>query len=370
MGKQRLRKTKASENCQSNEDEEMATGESSETFNVAEANAHTDALQASIYAIHADIKAGQKDLKKDLNELCETIRRDMKEEIRHFKEDVDQKLSEIGDGLKNTEVRMDDVEKRVAEIEEWNTGAKDVLLQTLQEQERIQSKLLDLETRSRRNNLRIFGIPEGEEGPNPGEFMEKFIKTELSLPNIDLNIQRCHRSLGPKPPPPAPPRSMIVCFLVHTIKEQVLNTAWKKKGIQFNGTKIYFDHDYPVEIIKQRKEYAPLRKVLKEKGLRFHTPPPAKLRVFYDEGPATYNTAQDARDDLLKRGILTAGEAAETPVIASQTDAAATPRRTLRKNTWETRGAGKRWNRAADLERAREKLRRFQHSLSHTENDA
>ena len=69
-----------------------------------------------------------------------------------------------GTELKNMEARMDEVEKRVAEVEEWNANAKDLLLQTLQDQECIQSKLTDLEACSRRNNLRIYGIPEGEEG--------------------------------------------------------------------------------------------------------------------------------------------------------------------------------------------------------------
>ncbi|TKS88120.1 hypothetical protein D9C73_022244 [Collichthys lucidus] len=54
---------------------------------------------------------------------------------------------------------MEGVETRVAEVEEWSVTTKDALLLALKEQERIMSKLTDLETRSRRNNLRIFGIP-------------------------------------------------------------------------------------------------------------------------------------------------------------------------------------------------------------------
>lgn len=147
---------------------------------------------------------------------------------------------------------------------EWN--AKDVLLQTLQELERVQNNLTDLEAHSRRNNLSIIGIPEGKEGNNACEFLENFIKSELSLSDIDLKIQRCPRSLGPRPPPQAPPRSMIAAFLAYRTKELVLNTAWRKKSVNLNGKIVYFDHDYPAEIMKKRKEYALLRKVLKQKG--------------------------------------------------------------------------------------------------------
>lgn len=109
------------------------------------------------------------------------------------------------------------------------------------------------------------------------EFLEEFIKSRLSLPDVDLKIQRCHRSLGPKPPPQAAPRSMIAYFLAYITKEPVRSTAWRKKEVHFNGKIVFFNHDYPVEIMKKTKEYAPLRKVLKEKGLRFQTPAPAKL---------------------------------------------------------------------------------------------
>ena len=49
-----------------------------------------------------------------------------------------------------------------------------------------------------------------------------------------------------------------------------------------------------------------MRKVLKERGLRFQTHAPAKHRVFYEEGPTTYSNVDEATEDMLKRGILTA----------------------------------------------------------------
>ncbi len=261
----------------------------------------------------------------------------------------------------------------MAEMEEWSVTARDTLLQVLKEQERIVSKLTDLEMRLRKNNLRIFGIPEGEEGNNACEFLEKFIKSELQLPDIDLKIQCCHRSLGPKPPPQAAPRSMVAYFLVYKTKELVLSSAWKKKEIHINGKRVYFDHDYPAEIIKKRKEYAPLRKVLKERGLRFQTPAPAKLRVFYEEGPTTYNYADEATKDMRKRGILTADEGSDVRNIHSDApQMTVTPCRKLGENAWQTSGSPRRRDRdrTTDIERAKEKLRRFQRNLTYQESMA
>ena len=146
-----------------------------------------EALRASMDAIRADIKAGHLDMREELSGFCETIKKDIKEELGNFKE-VNHKLSEIGEEFKNTEARMEGVVTRVVEVEEWSVIAKDTLLQALEEQERIVLKLMDLETRSSRNDLSIFGIPEGQEGDNACEFLEKFIKSELQLPDIDLII--------------------------------------------------------------------------------------------------------------------------------------------------------------------------------------
>lgn len=374
MGKYKLRKTKTNPSQTTKKSEEMATGDSSGAVSLEEANEHTDinVLQASVNAIHAEIKAGHMDMKKELHDIGEKIRHDMKEELKNFKDEVNKKLSSIGTELEKTEARMEEVETRVAEVEDWNACARDVLLQTVQEQQDIQSKLLDLETRSRRNNLRVFGIPEGTEGSNAREFLEKVLQTELSLTDTDFGIQRCHRSLGPKPPAHAPPRSIIACFLTYRTKELVLSAAWGKKEIHLNGHRIFFDHDYPAEIMKRRKEYAPLRKILKEKGLRFQTPAPAKLRVFYGDGPKTYNNAKEAREDMAKKGILTAGEYPNNAVPAgNRTDPGETTVISRRKSdefSWQVRGPTRHPKRGADAEWARERLRKFQRSPTHKES--
>jgi hypothetical protein len=64
---------------------------------------------------------------------------------------------------------------------------------------------------------------------------------------------------------------------------------------------VFFDHDYAGETLK-RKEYTPIKKALKEKGIRFQTSYPAKMRVFLENGPVTYEPADEAAEDLKSRG--------------------------------------------------------------------
>ena len=209
-------------------------------------------------------------------------------------------------------------------------------------------KFTDMEARSRQNNLRIYGIPEGTQGNNIQQFIDHFIKKELEpLAEAELGIQRCHRALGPRPPNDAQPRSVIAYFQEFKTKELVLHSAWKKKEIYHSDRRIYFDHDYPVETLAKRKEYAQMRRILREKGIRFQTPPPAKLRVFFDAGPITYGSAAEAARDLKTRGI--------SVELEKSADEIAFPERMRR--TWRRAGAAP--SRQTRQEWIKEKLRGF-----------
>lgn len=48
----------------------------------------------------------------------------------------------------------------------------------MQKQKSMQTKVTDLEARSRQNNICIYGIPEGEEGNNM-DFEVRFLGSEL-----------------------------------------------------------------------------------------------------------------------------------------------------------------------------------------------
>ncbi|CAM4611372.1 unnamed protein product [Leuciscus chuanchicus] len=199
------------------------------------------------------VKAFRVDIKTELAAFRDSPAKDMKEELCNLKQEVNQKLNGLVTDLNATAERIDEAEQRVADLEENTAELKEVLGQSIQIQENLQERLLDLEARSRRNNIRIFGIPEGCEENNAQEFVESIIKTELSLGDLDLKIQRCHRALGPKPPTDAYPRSVVVFFLEYKTKELVLRSAWRKKEVNCNGKRIFFDQDYPPEIQQKRR---------------------------------------------------------------------------------------------------------------------
>lgn len=118
--------------------------------------------------------------------------------------------------LNATAEKVNEAEQRVGELEENNAGRKEMLNQSIHIQENLQEKRWDLETLFRRNNIRIFGIPEGSEGNNIQDLVETIIKMELSLDEYDLKIQRCHWALGLKPPTDATPHcKKIISMICH-----------------------------------------------------------------------------------------------------------------------------------------------------------
>ncbi|XP_023646714.1 iron-sulfur cluster transfer protein NUBPL isoform X3 [Paramormyrops kingsleyae] len=310
-----------------------------------------EVANSGIRAFRDEVRAFRVDFKNDMDEFRLALREDMRKELNEFREEINQKFKDLTSDLQATTVRVSEVEQRTADIEEWNGAASDALLDVLEKQREMQEKLTDLEARSRRNNLRIYGIPEGSEGSNLQEFVTNLIKWELGLPLTDtgLGIQRCHRALAPKPPRDAPPRSLVLCFLEHRMKEQVLYTAWRKKEVRLEGKRIYFDHDYPSEILMRRKAYAGILKELKTKGIRFQTPHPAKLKVFFVNGIQIYESAADAAKDLKKRGFSVENVKERDSYWKQQNTA-----------SWKRAGTDRR-RASVDQDRIREKLRSFQH---------
>lgn len=164
--------------------------------------------------------------------------------------------------------------------------------------------MLDLESRSRRENIRIYGVPEGSEKESTTmvSFVENLLCDGLELTNDmpDLQIERAHRSLGPQLPVDTPPRSIVIKSF--KTKDTLLRKAWQKKGFTWHEKHINLDHDYPPLILKKRREYTEIRKVLEENKVRFQTLFPARLRVRHKDGTKTYDTIEEASEDLLRRG--------------------------------------------------------------------
>lgn len=149
-------------------------------------------------AVVTELRDFRVENKTALHNLKEEIKDDMKKELQELKQEIYQKLSENAARIQSHETRLNEAETRINDIESANMVIKDALAKSLERQRAMQEKLTDLEGRSRRNNMRIYGVPEGAEGNSVSDFVEQLPKTELTV-KIDLHIQHAHRALARKP---------------------------------------------------------------------------------------------------------------------------------------------------------------------------
>lgn len=179
-------------------------------------------------------------------------------------------------------------------------------MELMELQKQVETRMTDLEGRSRRENVRIHGVKEGAEGnaQSMTTFVENLLREKLELsPSFELKIERAHRALVSQPPKDSPPRSIVMKLQSFRSKEELIKIAWQKKGFMYEGRKVFLDHDYAPEILRKRKEYTEAKKVLRDKNIRFQTPFPVKLRVFYEGETRIYNTAEEATKDMVARGL-------------------------------------------------------------------
>ncbi|KAK1905486.1 Antho-RFamide neuropeptides-like, partial [Dissostichus eleginoides] len=140
------------------------------------------------------------------------------------------------------EVALNGMEARLQTVESTCTALS-------RENESLKFKVDDLENRSRRNNIRITGVPEKVEGPQPTAFMELFLaetfgaKAFPSPPAVD----RAHRVATARKTQSDTPRPFIARIHNFQTKERILKLAREAGPLSFRGCNIHIFPDYSVE---------------------------------------------------------------------------------------------------------------------------
>lgn len=72
-------------------------------------------------------------------------------------------------------------EGRIAEMEQSGLVTNEALLSLLERQDELGEKVIDLESRSRRNNIHIYGVPEDSEGESVITFFTKSAQERTAI---------------------------------------------------------------------------------------------------------------------------------------------------------------------------------------------
>lgn len=164
-------------------------------------------------------------------------------------------------------------------------------------------KSIDLEARSRRNNLLFHGLAESK-NENCIELLRNFLWNEMGIDLDDYYVERAHR-LGSlykarqRNQDRNPRRPIIVAFGQHSQTNIIIESAYMLKGTNFSVTR-----DYPIEIVTARRNLMPLYKEhRKNRNNRVSLEFPARLvvngKTVADSFPDWYTVLQRDRYQMV-----------------------------------------------------------------------
>lgn len=228
---------------------------------------------------------------------------DAQRQIQESQTRIEMSVTEIKHQIDALDERLSAVETRVSNTEDRSLRQERALAYLLSKEAKLAARQDDMENRLRRNNIRLYGIPEDAEGKEMIPFIINFFKSSLKLrDDMNIGLERAHRATTPKPKPAAPPRSIIVRFLDFHVKQKVLQQAWAQRNVEFEGKKIYFDQDSP-DVQRKRKQVREVIKKLRERNIKAQAPYPAQVTVFLDTGIKTFPSLSEAQPILKELGV-------------------------------------------------------------------
>lgn len=186
--------------------------------------------------------------------LIEVLHKEF-QNLRHSLEYSQQQVDSLTEENKSLKSSVDTLTAKLSTVATQLTSVT-------AENKAMQETILDLQSRSMRDNLILSGIPESST-EDPEKSVKDFMVNQLKLtPETveQITFHRVHR-LGQKPLNSNRPRPIIVKF--EHFKQKVLV---QRQGRQLKGTHYGLNDQFPQEIIRRRKLLFPIRKSMINQG--------------------------------------------------------------------------------------------------------
>uniref|UniRef100_A0A803KD14 L1 transposable element RRM domain-containing protein n=2 Tax=Xenopus tropicalis TaxID=8364 RepID=A0A803KD14_XENTR len=210
--------------------------------------------------------------------------------------DITKQLHELGQ-------RTDAIEHKVDDITTVLDAHENDILDLQMQLREVWDKIEDADNRSRRNNLRIRGIPETVTDL-PAAVESIFTSLLPNLPPERLECDRIHRALRPMREGD-PPRDIILRLHYHQTQVATLQAARQKDRLEYQGTLFQIYTDLAPITLQKRKALAPITKILQQHRIRYRWLFPVKLAFLYNSHPQQISTVQAGLELLSKLGLHT-----------------------------------------------------------------
>lgn len=250
----------------------LALKEQQSTLDLAVASTVRDAIDSvltpALRNIHMDIQATNnsvKELRAELEMLASTT--------------------------KQTRDRVDSVQAAAREDRRTVTNLRKQL-------EQLTDKFTDIEDRSRRNNVRLVGLPEGAEGSDAVGFLRANLSKWIpALKGRDIEIDRAHRIYDGRKNSDRP-RTLIFRTLRWQDRSAILRGARQSYPVKYTQDKVtlLFFPDFSLITTAKRKSFSPILKKMTALGLQPFLVYPAAIKLRHNGEQMMFDSPQKAED--------------------------------------------------------------------------
>uniref|UniRef100_A0A5F8GS91 L1 transposable element RRM domain-containing protein n=1 Tax=Monodelphis domestica TaxID=13616 RepID=A0A5F8GS91_MONDO len=259
------------------------------------------------------LKAKINQLENEAKEMKDEAKQ-MKDEVKKMKDDLQRKSDQKEKDDQKTKDEIQSLRTRIQQLELSDLTRQQNSIKQNQKNEKIEEnmkhlihKTEDLENRSRRDNLRIIGLPEDHDKRKSLDIiLQEIIKEncpEILEQEGKVEIDRIHRSPPILNPQLTTPRNVIAKFKNYQTKVKILQAS-KKKSFRYQGTTVKIIKDLAASTLKKRKAWNTIFRKARELGLQPRINYPAKLTIFLQGKVWSFNKIEEFQEFVKKRPDL------------------------------------------------------------------
>uniref|UniRef100_A0A3B3ZST6 L1 transposable element RRM domain-containing protein n=1 Tax=Periophthalmus magnuspinnatus TaxID=409849 RepID=A0A3B3ZST6_9GOBI len=220
--------------------------------------------------ISADLIIQVENMKEELQKEIAQLRRESKAETAALGAELSQQIQTLCGMHTETRKTQREMEKKSLNDNSDKMTAMEKSYETLsKEYKKVWEKCLDLENRSRRQNLRFVGVTEGAEGGDVSRFLAHLLQQVLGADNFESPplIDRAHRTGTPQNRRDGRPCALLARMHYYADKEKILRLSREKGGLSYN------------EVSRLRTSFNQVKAKLRAVGVPYSLYYPARLTI-------------------------------------------------------------------------------------------
>uniref|UniRef100_K7E4J2 L1 transposable element RRM domain-containing protein n=1 Tax=Monodelphis domestica TaxID=13616 RepID=K7E4J2_MONDO len=243
-----------------------------------------------------------KEMKDEAKEIKDEAK-EMKDEVKRMKDDLQRKSDQKEKEDEKAKDEIQSLRTRIQQLESSDLTRQQDTIKQNQKNEKMEEnvkhlihKTDDLENCSKRDNLRIIGLPEDHDKRKSLDIILEEIIQE-NCPDIleqegKVEIERIHRSPVVFNPQLTTPRNVIAKLKNNQMKEKILQAA-KKNPFRYHGNTVRLTQDLAASTLKDHKAWNMIFRKARELGLQPRIKYPSKLTMFLQGNVWSFNTTEE-----------------------------------------------------------------------------